>query len=68
MNVRSQTFSIMDLIGLELCDLSALELKNAIFDFVYTLASANKDQSSQNLVKIYDYKISNDFDYGLNQT
>ena len=46
--------SIMDLIGPELSDLSALELeKFAIFDFVYTLASANIDQSVPNLATIY---------------
>ena len=39
--------SIMDLIGPELCELSA------IFDFVYTLASANIDQSVPNLATIY---------------
>ena len=41
---------IMDLIGPELFELSALKLekKNAIFDFIYTLASANIDQSVPN--------------------
>ena len=44
----------MDLIGLELSELSALEFeKFAIFDFVYTLASANIDQSVPNLAIIY---------------
>ena len=44
----------MDLIGPELSELSALELeKIAIFDFVYTLASANIDQSVPNLAIIY---------------
>ena len=44
----------MDLIGPELSELSALELqKFAIFDFVYTLASANIDQSVPNLATIY---------------
>ena len=46
--------SIMGLIGLELSELSALELeKFAIFDFVYTLASANIYQSVPNLATIY---------------
>ena len=44
MTLRSQISSIMDQIGPELSELSALEfLKFAIFDFVYTLASANID-------------------------
>ena len=46
--------SIMDLMGPELFVLSALEFeKFSIFDFVYTLASANIDQSTPNLVKMY---------------
>ena len=45
---------IMDLIRSELPELYALELKKfTIFDFVYTLASANIDQSVPNLVTIY---------------
>ena len=52
--IRLQMSSIMDLIGPELSELSALELKKfSIFDFVYTLASANIDQSVPNLVTIY---------------
>ena len=43
--------SIMELIRLELSELSALEF--AIFNLVYTLASANIDQSLQNLATIY---------------
>ena len=38
---------IMNVIGPELSELFA------IFDFVYTLASANIDQSAPNLVKMY---------------
>ena len=46
--------SIMELIGPELSELSALELeKFAIFDFVYTLASSNIDQSEPNLATTY---------------
>ena len=46
--------SIMDLIGLELCELSALELEKLPYlILIYTLASAKKDQLAQNLVKIY---------------
>ena len=44
----------MDLIRLEQSDLPTLELgKIAIFDFVYTLASANIDQITLNFVIIY---------------
>ena len=45
---------IMDLIGLELFELFALEFeKFAIFDIFYTVASANIDQSVPNLATIY---------------
>ena len=44
----------MEVIGPQLSELSALELeKFAILDFVYTLASANIDQSVPNLAIIY---------------
>ena len=59
MTIRSRTSSIMEVIGLELTELSALELiKLAIFDSVYTLASANIDQSVPNLAIIYIPKRS----------
>ena len=46
--------SIIGLIGPELFELPALELENLpYFDFVYTLASANIDQSVPNLATIY---------------
>ena len=45
--------SIMDLIGLELSELSALELENLPYLSVYTLASANIYQSVPNLATIY---------------
>ena len=46
--------SIMELIGPELSELSALEFeKFSMFDVVYTLASANIDQSVPNLATIY---------------
>ena len=52
--IRSGMSSIMALIGPELFELSALEIRKfAIFDFVYTLASANIDQSVPNLATIY---------------
>ena len=45
---------IMDAIGPEHLDFFALELgKVAEFDFVYTLASTNINQSAPNLVKMY---------------
>ena len=45
--------SIMDLIGPELSELSALEFENFPYLTVYTLASTNIDQSASNLVKMY---------------
>ena len=46
--------SIMDLIGPELSELSALELENLPYlTLFYTLASANIDQSIPNLATIY---------------
>ena len=54
MTIRSRMSSILDLIGLEHLELFALDFKkNAIFCFVYTLASTNINQSAPNLVKIY---------------
>ena len=51
--IRSWMSLIMELIGPELSELSALELeKLAIFDFFYALASANIDQSVPNLATI----------------
>ena len=43
----------MDLIGPELFELSALDLENLPYLTVYTLASANIDQSVPNLATIY---------------
>ena len=37
--------------------------KIAEYDFVYTLASKNINQSN-----VYDYKISDEFDYGSHRT
>ena len=45
--------SILDLIGPELSELSALKLENLPYLTVYTLASANIDQSLLNLATIY---------------
>ena len=46
--------SIMGLIGLEQLELFALEFgKIAAFDFVYSLASTNINQSVPNLVTVY---------------
>ena len=54
MTIRSRMRTIMEVIRPELSELSALELeKFATFDFVYTLASANIDQSVPNLATIY---------------
>ena len=43
----------MEVIGPQLSELSTLEIKFAIFDFVYTRASANTDQSVPNLATMY---------------
>ena len=54
MTIRSLMSSIMDPIGLDLSELFALVFaKIAECDFVYTLASANTDQSVPNLATIY---------------
>ena len=53
MTTRARMSSIMEPIGPELSELSALELENAIFDYVYSLASANIDQSVPNLATIH---------------
>ena len=54
MTTRARMSSIMEAIGPELSELSALELKKfAIFDYVYSLASANIDQSVPNLATIH---------------
>ena len=53
MTIRSRMSSIMIKIGPECLQLFALELGNiAEFDFVYTLASTNVNQSVLNLVKM----------------
>ena len=53
MTTRARMSSIMELIGLELSELSALELENLPYLTVYSLASANIDQSVPNLVTIH---------------
>ena len=53
MTIRSRMNLIMEIIGPELSELSALELKNLPYLTVYTLASANIDQSVPNLAAIY---------------
>ena len=59
---------ILGLIEPEQQELIALEFKkNAIFDFVYSLASTISNQSAVNLAKIYiTTKILDEFDYGSN--
>ena len=53
MTTRAQMSSIMELIGPELSQLSALELENLLYLTVYSLASANIDQSVPNLATIH---------------
>ena len=53
----------------EYMELFALEFGKMVeSDFVYTLASTNINQSAQNLIKICDDKISDEFDHGFNRT
>ena len=67
MPIRAQMSSIMGQIEAEHTELFALEFgKFAEYDFVYTLASTNINQSTPNLVKMYDYKTSDEFGYGSN--
>ena len=65
--IRSQMSSIMDLIRPELSELSALEFENLPFLTLFTLASANINQSVPNLTTIYTHKVLDEFDYGTNQ-
>ena len=60
---------ILGQIEKEHLELFALEFgKIAESDFVYTLSSTNINQSAPNFVKMYDHKISDEFDYGSYQT
>ena len=51
--IISRMSSIMDIIGSELSELSVLELENLPYLTLFTLASANIDQSVLNLATIY---------------
>ena len=53
MTTRAGMSSLMELIGPELSELSALELENLPYLTVYSLASANIDQSVPNLATIH---------------
>ena len=53
MTIRSRMSSIMDVIGPELSELSTLELENFPYLTLFTIPSANIDQSVPNLVTIY---------------
>ena len=53
MTTRARMSSIMELIGPELSELSALELENLPYLTVYSLASTNIDQSVPNLATIH---------------
>ena len=71
MTIRSQTSLIMGIIRPERPELFAFELRKiAEFDFVYTLASTNVNQSVPDLVKMNmtTVMISDELDYGCNQT
>ena len=54
MIIRSRMSSIMELVGPKLSQVVCPWIRNfAIFDYVYTLASANIDQSVPNLATVY---------------
>ena len=53
MTIRSRMSSIVGVIGLQLSELSALELENLPYLTVYTLASENIDLSVPKLATIY---------------
>ena len=64
--MRSRMSSIMDLIGPELSELSALELENLPYLTLFT-SSADIDQSVPNLATIY-MPLRFEFHYGTNLT
>ena len=53
MTTRARMSSIMELIGPEQSELSALEFENLQYLTMFTLASANIDQSVPNLATIH---------------
>ena len=53
MTIRSRVSLIVELIGPELSELSALEFENFPYLTVYSLAPTNIDQSAPNFVKMY---------------
>ena len=71
MTIRSRMSSIMGLIGLELFELFALDLKKKnCFISLCSHYGINKYQpiSTKLGQNIYDNKISDEFDFGSNQT
>ena len=69
MPIKPQMCLILGQIESEHPKVFALEFgKIAEFDFVYTLASTNIDQSSIKLGQnVYDHKTADEFDYGSNR-
>ena len=53
MTTRARMSSMMEIIGPELSELSALELENLTYLTTFSLASANIDQSVPNLATLY---------------
>ena len=53
LTTRARMSSVIEPIGPELSELSALEFENLLYLTVYSLASTNINQSSLNLVKMY---------------
>ena len=69
MTIESQISLIMDLIGPEHLELFALDLKKLVYFTLFTLKhlqiSTSQHQFGQN---VYDHMISDEFDFGSNQT
>ena len=68
--IRSQTSSIMDLIGIELSELFALELAKIVeYDFVlHPSIYKCRPFGTKHGHNIYDTEILNEFDYRSNPT
>ena len=69
MSIRSRISSIMGQIELEHRELFAFEFgKIAESDFVYTIIHNYEPINTRLGQNVCDYKISDEFDYGSNQT
>ena len=69
MTIRSQVSSIIGLIRPERSELFALELRNCYISLCLHSSIYKYQPFSTKLGQnIYDYRISDEFDYGSNQT